>query len=231
MEILDIKTLRIAFPHTIPVLTGYFFLGFAYGLLMHGAGYPFWLAVLCSLVVYAGAAQYAAVPLLGVFDPAGTFLLTLMLNARHIFYGLSMLEKYRNTGKIKSYLIFSLTDETYSILVSVQPPKGVDTRRFYLAVSALNQIYWVVATAAGALLGAAMPFDTTGVEFVMTALFVTLFVEQWLQTKQHRPALIGLGSSLICLWIFGQNFIVPAMVLITVLLLSQQSRLEREGTA
>lgn len=225
---MDAKTLRAAFPHTIPVLTGYLFLGFAYGLLMHGAGYPAWLAILCSLVVYAGAAQYAAVPLLGMFDPAGTFLLTLMLNARHVFYGLSMLEKYRDAGREKPYLIFSLTDETYSILLSVHPPKGVDARRFRLAVSGLDQFYWVGATALGALLGAAMPFDTTGVDFVMTALFVTLFTEQWLQTKQHRPALFGLGSSLVCLWLFGTSFIVPAMALITVLLLAQRNHLEQE---
>ena len=225
---MDAKTLRAAFPHTIPVLTGYLFLGFAYGLLMHGAGYPAWLAVLCSLVVYAGAAQYAAVPLLGVFDPAGTFLLTLMLNARHVFYGLSMLDKYQDTGKTKPYLIFSLTDETYSILVSVRPPKGTDERRFWLAVSGLNQFYWVAATAAGAWLGAAMPFDTAGVEFVMTALFVTLFTEQWLQTKRHRPARIGLGASLLCLWLFRTNFIVPAMVLFVIFLLAQRNQLEQE---
>lgn len=227
---MDAKTLRAAFPHTIPVLTGYLFLGFAYGLLMHGAGYPVWLAVLCSLVVYAGAAQYAAVPLLGVFDPAGTFLLTLMLNARHVFYGLSMLDKYQDAGRTKPYLIFSLTDETYSILVSARPPQGTDERRFWLAVSGLNQFYWVAATAVGAWLGAAMPFDTTGVEFVMTALFVTLFTEQWMQTKQHRPALIGLGASLLCLWLFGTNFIVPAMVLIGILLLAQRNQLEQEET-
>ena len=223
---MDAKTLRAAFPHTIPVLTGYLFLGFAYGLLMRNAGYPVWLAVLCSLAVYAGAAQYAAVPMLGVFDPAGTFLLTLMLNARHVFYGLSMLERYREAGKSKPYLIFSLTDETYSILVSTSPPSGVEARRFWLAVSALNQMYWVVASAAGALLGAALPFDTRGVDFVMTALFVTMFTEQWLQTREHRPALIGLGAAVLCLVLFQTNFIVPAMAMIVVLLLVGQNHME-----
>ena len=222
------KLLRAVFPHTIPVLTGYLFLGFAYGLLMRGAGYPFWVATLCSVVVYAGAAQYAAVPLLGGFDPAGAFLLTLMLNARHVFYGLTMLEKYRTAGRAKPYLIFSLTDETFSILVSTQPPKGVEDKPFWLTVSALNQFYWVAASTVGALLGGALPFDTTGVEFVMTALFVTIFTQQWLESREHRPALIGLGASALCLWLFGADFIVPAMVLIAVSLLAGRRVLERE---
>lgn len=169
------KALRAAFPHTLPVLTGYAFLGLAYGILMQSAGFPFWYPALISLVVYAGSMQYAAVSLLGAaFDPAGAFFLTLMVNARHLFYGVSMLEPYRAAGKKTPYLVFAMSDETFSVNVSACPPEGVDRGWFMFWVSLLDQFYWVAASALGGLLGRVLTVSTKGIEFVMTALFVTI---------------------------------------------------------
>ena len=189
------KALRAAFPHTLPVLTGYAFLGLAYGILMQSAGFPFWYPALISLVVYAGSMQYAAVPLLGAaFDPAGAFFLTLMVNARHLFYGVSMLEPYRAAGKKTPYLVFAMSDETFSVNVSACPPEGVDRGWFMFWVSLLDQFYWVAASALGGLLGRVLTVSTKGIEFVMTALFVTIFTGQWMEDREHRPALVRLRA-------------------------------------
>lgn len=224
-----LRALRAAFPHTVPVLTGYLFLGMAYGLLMHSAGFPLWLAPALSLVVYAGSMQYAAVPLLQAsFDPLGALLLTLMVNARHLFYGVAMLEPYRAAGRRWPYLAFAMSDETFSIHASAAPPADVDRGWFLLWTALLNQSYWVTASLLGGVLGGALTFSTRGVEFVMTALFVTIFTDQWMNTREHRPALAGLGASLLCLALFGaQRFILPAMALMAALLLALRGPLER----
>lgn len=224
-----LRALRAAFPHTIPVLTGYLFLGMAYGLLMHSAGFPVWYAPFISLVVYAGSMQYAAVPLLGgPFDPLGALALALMVNARHLFYGVPMLEAYRAAGRKWPYLAFALTDETFSVNVSARPPEGVDRGWFFFWTSLLNQSYWVAASLLGGVLGGLLAFDTRGIEFVMTALFVTIFTGQWMDGPEHRPALAGLGASALCLFVFGaQRFILPAMALILALLLAMRGPLER----
>ena len=225
------KALRAAFPHTLPVLTGYAFLGLAYGILMQSAGFPFWYPALISLVVYAGSMQYAAVPLLGAaFDPAGAFFLTLMVNARHLFYGVSMLEPYRAAGKKTPYLVFAMSDETFSVNVSACPPEGGDRGWFMFWVSLLDQFYWVAASALGGLLGRVLTVSTKGIEFVMTALFVTIFTGQWMEDREHRPALVGLGASVLCLALFGAgNFILPAMALIVLLLLVMRPALDKKG--
>lgn len=217
-------------PHAA-VLTGYAFLGLAYGILMQSAGFPFWYPALISLVVYAGSMQYAAVPLLGAaFDPAGAFFLTLMVNARHLFYGVSMLEPYRAAGKKTPYLVFAMSDETFSVNVSACPPEGVDRGWFMFWVSLLDQFYWVAASALGGLLGRVLTVSTKGIEFVMTALFVTIFTGQWMEDREHRPALVGLGASVLCLALFGAgNFILPAMALIVLLLLVMRPALDKKG--
>lgn len=216
------KALRAAFPHTIPVLTGYLFLGFAYGLLMRSAGFPVWVGTAMSAIVYAGSMQYAAVTLLGApFAPFSALVLTLLVNARHVFYGVSMLSRYRGLGRREPYLIFALTDETFSINVSAQIPDGVREKDFYFWVSLLDQCYWVGATVLGGLFGEMLTMNTKGIEFVMTALFVVIFTGQWLDGKEHRPALIGLGASAVCLALCGPStFILPAMASIIVLLLA-----------
>ena len=227
------KALRAAFPHTLPVLTGYAFLGLAYGILMQSAGFPFWYPALISLVVYAGSMQYAAVPLLGAaFDPAGAFFLTLMVNARHLFYGVSMLEPYRAAGKKTPYLVFAMSDETFSVNVSACPPEGVDRGWFMFLVTLLNQTYWVAGATLGALLGSVLHFDTTGIEFVMTALFTVMFANQWEEAKDHRPALTGLGCAALCLAVFGSDgFMLPAMALIIVCFLVSSKSQKKEEPA
>jgi len=211
---------KAAFPHTIPVLTGFIFLGVAYGILMSDRGYGWHWILLTSCVVFAGALQFVGISLLtSVFDPLYAFLIAIAINARHLFYGISMLEKFSGTGKIKPYLIFGMCDETFSILCSTKPPPNVDKRTFMLAVTLLNQSYWVVGSVAGGLIGPLLTFDTYGIDFVMTAFFVVIFINQWRANKNHSPALIGLGAATVSLLVFGaDNFIIPAMVLIIVCL-------------
>ena len=187
-----------------------------------------------SLTIYAGSMQYVAVDLLsGGASLISSALMTLMINARHLFYGLSMLEKYRKVkGAKKAYLIHALTDETYSLVCSAQPPEGVDSGAFYFWISFLDQCYWILGSILGGLLGQVIPFDTTGVDFAMTALFVVIFTEQWLTHKNHLPALIGLGVSFICLLLFGpDSFIIPSMVAIALLLTLLRHRTEEEEAA
>ncbi len=214
------KNLRAAFPYTIPVLLGYIFLGIAFGILLSSQGYPFYLATLMSLFIYAGSMQFVAINLLtGGAGILSAILMTLMVNARHLFYGLSMLEKFRSMGRKKPYMIFSLTDETYSLLCGLEPPSGTDKNSFYFWIALLNQGYWVLGATIGAIAGSLITFNSTGIDFAMTALFVVIFVEQWETTKNHIPALIGLAVTLLCLIIFGAtNFIVFSMVGIFILL-------------
>jgi len=222
--------MKAAFPHTIPVMTAFLFLGVAYGILMSGKGYGWPWVLLTSAVVFAGSLQFVGISLLtSVFDPIHAFIIALAVNARHLFYGISMLEIYGGTGKGKPYLIFGMCDETFSILCSTSPPPGVDRRAFMLAVTLMNQSYWVFGSVVGGLIGPLLTFDTRGIDFVMTAFFVVIFVNQWRAHKNHSPALIGLGAAAVCLFIFGpESFIIPAMVLIVVCLTIFRKKLARE---
>ncbi|MGE4271567.1 MAG: AzlC family ABC transporter permease [Desulfitobacterium sp.] len=210
------KALKAAFPYTLPVMTGYLFLGMAFGILLNSKGYHFGWALLMSVFIYAGSMQYVAINLLTIaFNPLNAFIMTLMVNARHLFYGLSLLGKFGESGSKKPYLMFGLTDETFSILCATNPPPGVDRGWFMFFITLLNQSYWVMACALGGILGSLVSFNTKGIDFVMTALFVVIFLEQWKSQKQHAPALIGLGASVFCLLVFGPvNFIIPSMILI-----------------
>lgn len=210
------KAIRAAFPFTIPVLTGYILLGAAYGILMTSNGYGLGWILLMSLVVYAGSAQYVAVTFLtAVFNPLNALMVTLMVNARHLFYGISMLEKYKDSGNIKPYLIFGLTDETFSIVCASKPPSEVSRRWFYFFITLCNQCYWVLGSVIGGVIGSMVSFNTKGLDFVLTALFVVIFVDQWKSQKIHKPAIIGVLSSFICLLIFGpDNFIITSMITI-----------------
>ena len=208
--------LQAAFPHTIPVMAGFVFLGIAYGILMSGKGYGWPWVALMSGVVYAGSLQFVGISLLsGAFNPLYALAIALMINARHLFYGISMLEKYNGAGKLKPYLIFGLCDETFSILCSVEPPPQVERRFFMLAVTMLHQIYWLAGGLTGAIVGPLLTFDTQGIDFVMTAFFVVIFINQWHTKKNRFPALIGLGAAALSLLTLGaENFIIPAMLLI-----------------
>jgi len=212
------KALRAAFPVTLPILAGYLFLGSAYGVLMASKGYGLFWTVLMSLFAFAGSAQYVAITFLtSAFDPAYALLLTVMINARHVFYGISMLGRYSGTGKLKPYLIFGMTDETFSLLASREAPPGVERPWYMFFVTLLDHGYWVAGSAVGAILGAIATFNPKGLDFVLTALFVVIFVEQWisLDAKARVSGVVGLGCALVSLVAFGpSNFIIPALVAI-----------------
>lgn len=212
------QTIKTAFLDTIPVMTGYLFLGIGFGIILQQNGYGVLWAIAMSLFIYAGSMQYVGIGLLtGGASLAATALTTLMVNARHLFYGISMIDTYKGTGKRKPYLIFSLTDETYS-LVSRKIPEHVERTSYCFLVSLFDQCYWVLGSILGSLAGN-LPIDFTGIDFALTALFVTIFVEQWMSTSHHLPALVGLGSAVVCLILFGaDNFLIPTMILIAAVL-------------
>lgn len=207
---------RAAFPYTLPILAGFLFLGMSYGIYMHTSGFPFWYPMLMSIVIFAGSIEFVAVNLLlGAFDPIQALTVTLVLNARHLFYGVSMLEAYRGLGWKSGYLIFGLCDETFSINCAVTPPEGVDRGWFYFFVTLLNQSYWVLGATLGGIFGTFLTFNTEGLDFVMTALFAVILLEHLLTAKDQTSAWIGLGLGALALVAFGpDSFMIPAMVLI-----------------
>lgn len=227
------NTLKIAFLDTIPVMTGYLFLGFGFGIILQQNGFGVWWALAMSLFIYAGSMQYVTVGLLA----AGADLLTaglaaLVVNARHLFYGISMIDAYKGTGKKKPYLIFGLTDETYSLVSREQLPEGIDRKRYFFLVTILDQSYWVTGSVLGSLAGALLPINFEGIDFALTALFVTIFVEQWLSTKNHLPALTGVGAASVCLLIFGADlFLIPSMILIAAILIGARRTGKEEAHA
>lgn len=226
-----IKALRAAFPYTIPILAGYGFLGLTYGIYMSTSGFSAWYPFLMSITVFGGSMQFVAVNiLLGAFNPLQALAISLMINARHLFYGISMLDKYKGTGWKKLYLIFGMVDETFSINYMVDVPKDVDRGWFMFFVTLLDHLYWIMGSTAGGLFGALIPFSTEGIDFVMTAMFVVIFMEQWLKEKNHISALLGLGLSLLSLLVFGaDNFIIPAMIGILAMLTLFRKPIEKGG--
>lgn len=218
---MKLRAFKAALPLTLPICVGFLFLGMSYGFLMRSKGFSFVYPMLMSLFIFAGSMEFVTVELLlSAFQPLHAFLLALMVNARHLFYGLSMLEKYRGCGWKKPYLIFGMCDESFSINCSVAPPPGVDRDWFMFFVTLLNHIYWVAGSTLGGLLGYAVSFDAKGIEFVMTALFVVIFLNQWKAAEGHVPALIGIGCSALCLLLFGSGgFMLPSMAAIVVVCL------------
>ncbi|MCM1462552.1 MAG: AzlC family ABC transporter permease [Bacteroides sp.] len=214
------RALKAAFPFTIPILTGFLFLGFTYGVYMTDLGFSFVYPMVMSLTIFAGSMEFVAGNLLlGSFDPLSALVLTLMINARHIFYGLAMLDKFKGVGKKRLYLIFGMCDESFSINCAAEPPEGVDRGWFMFFVTLLNQCYWVTGASLGGIFGSFLTFDTKGLDFVMTAMFVVIFLDQWHKDKSHLPALAGLGLSLLSLLVFGADgFILPAMAAILLFL-------------
>ena len=216
-------------------MAGYIVLGIGFGILLRNAGYGVLWSFAMSLFIYAGTMQYVGVGLIsGGASIITTAIATLMVNARHLFYSISMIDRYKGSGKYKPYLIFALTDETYSLLSDETVPKGIsqqnDVNLYRFLVSFFNQCYWVTGSVLGSLLGAVLPFSTEGIEFSMTALFIASFTEQWLKTKDHIPALTGLLGTLICLIIFGpERFLIPAMLLITLVLTVLRNKREVSG--
>ena len=219
-----------AFYRSIPVMTGYIVLGIGFGILLRNAGYGVLWAFSMSLLIYAGSMQYVGIGLISSGASVITTLLTtIMVNARHLFYSISMIDKYKDAGKYKPYMIFALTDETYSLLCEDESVPAENINQYRFLVSLFNQCYWVTGSILGSLLGAILPFSTAGIEFSMTALFIASFTEQWITAGDHLPALTGLVSTLLCLLLFGPDrFLIPAMLLITGLLTVFREREEKK---
>ncbi len=205
---------KAAFPYTIPIFAGFWFLGLTYGIYMNVSGFSFWYPMLMSLTIFAGSIEFVTVNLLlGSFNPIQALAVTLMINARHLFYGISMLDRYRGTGWKKPYLIFGMCDESFSINCSAQIPEGVDRGWFMFFVTLFNHLYWFTGSTLGGIFGSFLSFNTKGLDFVMTAMFVVIFLENWLNEQEHTSSLLGLGISLICLLAFGaERFLIPAML-------------------
>ena len=220
------EQMKKAWITSVPVMAGYIVLGIGFGILLREKGYGVLWAAAMSVFIYAGSLQYVGVSMIASSASLLTALITsFAVNARHLFYSISMLAKYRDAGKYKPYMIFALTDETYSLLSGGKIPEGCDPHFYRFMVSLFNHSYWVLGSVSGSLLGAALPFSTRGIEFSMTALFVASFTEQWLDTKDHTSALCGLFSSLVCLSVFGaENFLIPSMLLITAVLSLLQAK-------
>lgn len=227
------RALKAAFPHTIPILTGFLFLGMTYGIYMNVSGFSFWYPMLMSMTIFAGSMEFVTVNLLmGAFNPLQALTMTLMVNARHLFYGISLLEKYRGCGLKKLYLIFGLCDESFSINCSVDAPEGVDPKWFMFFVTLLNQSYWITGATLGGLFGSLIHFSTEGIDFVMTAMFVVIFLEHWLKEKNHLSALTGMALSVLCLAVFGADgFIIPSMLAILGVLTLLRRPVEQGGKA
>ena len=222
------KALKVAFPHTLPILTGFAFLGLAYGIYMNTSGFPFYYPMLMIMLIFGGSLEFVAVEmLLSPFAPLQVFIMALLIQARHLFYGLSMLEKYKGMGRKKFFLIFGMCDETFSINYTAEAPEGVDKGWFLFFITLLDYLYWTVSATIGGLIGSLLKFDTSGINFVMTAMFVVIFLDQWLKEKNHVSSIIGLSVSALCLICFGpDSFMIPTMLIILSLLTLLRPRLE-----
>ena len=227
------RAFRAAFPATVPVLMGYLAIGMAFGLMLQAIGYNLIWAFFMSLTIYAGSGQYLGVELLGTAATLGSVaLLTFIINFRHLVYGLSMLEKFKGMGPRKLYMIFSLTDETYALLSSARVPERVDPHAYYFAIAVLDHCYWIAGSVIGSVAGALLGFDTTGIDFAMTALFIVIAVDQWNAYRAHLPALLGFGVTVVSLLLLGADaMLIPALCAIIAILLLLRARLDVQGEA
>lgn len=227
------RAFKAAFPYTVPIFAGFWFLGITYGVYMNVSGFPFWYPMIMSIAIFAGSMEFvAANMLLGAFNPVQAFFMTLMINARHLFYGISMLDKFKGTGIKKYYLIYGMCDETFSINYSADIPEDVDRGLFMFFVTLLNQLYWVTGATLGGIFGSLIKFSTEGLDFAMTAMFAVIFTDSWIKEKNHTSSILGLALSALSLVIFGaDNFIIPAMAAILAALTALRGTLEKGGAA
>ena len=225
------KAFKTAFPYTIPIFAGFWFLGLTYGIYMNVSGFSFVYPMIMSLTVFGGSLEFLAVSmLLSKFAPMQTFIMVLIVQARHLFYGIAMLERFKGMGLKRFYLIFGMCDETFSINYAAKIREDVDRGWFMFFVTLLNHFYWFSGSTLGGIVGSFLTFDTEGLDFVMTAMFVVIFLEQWMKEKRHCTAYIGLAASVFCLMLFGaDSFLVPSMVCIVAGLTFMRKRVERAG--
>lgn len=228
---MHLKALRAAFPYTIPIFAGFWFLGLAYGVYMNVSGFSFLYPMFMSMTIFGGSLEFIAVSMLvAPFAPLQTLVLALIIQARHLFYGISMLDRYKGLGIKRYYLIFGLCDESFSINFTANIPPDVDKGWFWFYVTLLNQLYWVSGSTLGGILGSYLKFDTSGLDFVMTAMFVVIFLEQWLKEKKHYTAYIGLISTVLCRICFGpNNFMIPSMICIVAALTFFREPIQKSG--
>lgn len=228
-----LTALRAAFPYTLPILAGFLFLGITCGIYAASLGLPWWIPPLMACCIFAGSAEFVVASMLtATFNPLQTFIMVFVINARHLFYGISMLERFRTMGHKRPYLIFAMCDETFSINFSTRAPEGVDEGWLMTWISVLNQSYWVLGCTLGSIFGNALAMEVEGISFAMTALFVVIFLDQWLKDASHAGAVIGLVASAGMLVLFGaDSFILPAMALILVGVLAVRSRVEPKYAA
>ena len=224
------KAFLAAWPYTIPIMTGFLFLGFTYGVYMRASGFSVWYPMIMSVTIFAGSMEFVAVNmLLGAFHPLQAFLMTLMINARHLFYSISMLDRYNGKGIKKWYLVFGMCDESFSVNYTASIPEDVDREWFQFFVTFLNHCYWFAGATLGGVFGPMIHFDLKGLDFVMTAMFVVIFMDQWRKESSHVSSVLGLGLSFLCLLIFGsENFIIPSMAVILGVLTLLRGTLEKE---
>lgn len=224
------KAFKAAFPYTVPIFAGFWFLGLAYGIYMHVSGFSWVYPAVMSAVIFGGSLEFLCVGMLmSPFAPVTTLVVTLAVQARHLFYGIAMLDRFKGTGWMKPYLIFGMCDETFSIIYTADVPEGIDRRWFMFFVTLLNHFYWVSGATIGGLAGSLVTFDTTGLSFVMTALFVVIFMEQWSKERHHWTALVGALASVVCLLVFGPDrFMLPAMACMIVALTAMRRPLEEK---
>jgi 4-azaleucine resistance transporter AzlC len=223
------KALKAAFPYTIPIFAGFWFLGLAYGIYMNVSGFSFVYPMVMSIIIFGGSLEFVAVEmLLSPFAPVQVLIMTLLIQARHLFYGISMLDRFKDMGFKKFYLIFGMCDETFSINYTADIPGNVDRGWFMFFVTLLNHFYWVSGATIGGLVGSLISFDTNGISFVMTSMFVVIFMEQWMKEEHHISAYIGLGAAALCLFLFGaDSFMIPTMIMIILLLAAFRKPLEK----
>lgn len=225
------RAFQAAFPYTVPILAGFLFLGIAYGIYMNVSGFSFWYPMLMAVTIFGGSLEFMAVSmLLSPFAPLQTFAVAVMIQARHLFYGVAMLDAFKGMGWKKFYLIFGMCDETFSVNCTAKIPEHVDRGWFYFFVTLLNHFYWAAGATLGGLLGTMLDFNTEGLDFVMTAMFVVIFLEQWKKEKRHDTAWIGLGVSVACLFVFGaDSYLIPAMAGILCILTFARRPIEKRG--
>lgn len=222
------KTIKTAFLKSLPIMAGYIPLGFGFGILLANAGYGIFWSLAMSITIYAGSMQYVGVSLLASHASLiTTAITTLLVQARHFFYGISLIDRYKGVGKKKIYMMLALTDETYSLVCGTEVPSDIDKHNFDFFVSLFDHIWWVAGCSLGVIVGGLITFNSMGIEFVMTALFITVFIDQWKKAKNHLAAIIGVISSIICLLIFGPgNFLIPAMLVISFFLIVGKKKIE-----